>query len=114
MCSIVRVADERKIGFDSADLSLLVHERELDLIRRLIELPAVVERSAERLEPHHLPHFAMDLAKSLQRFYESCRVVSSEPEDLEISRARLQLVDAARVVLGRTLGLMGMTAPERM
>ncbi|MQG30377.1 MAG: arginine--tRNA ligase, partial [SAR202 cluster bacterium] len=114
MCSIARVADERKIGFDSADLSLLVHERELDLIRRLIELPAVVERSAERLEPHHLPHFAMDLAKSLQRFYESCRVVSSEPEDLEISRARLQLVDAARVVLGRTLGLMGMTAPERM
>ena len=114
MCSIVRVADERKIGFDSADLSLLVHERELDLIRRLIELPAVVERSAERLEPHHLPHFAMDLAKSLQRFYESCRVVSSEPEELEISRARLQLVDAARVVLGRTLGLMGMTAPERM
>jgi arginyl-tRNA synthetase len=114
MCSIVRVADERKIGFDSADLSLLIHERELDLIRRLIELPAVVERSAERLEPHHLPHFAMDLAKSLQRFYESCRVVSSEPEELEISRARLQLVDAARVVLGRTLGLMGMTAPERM
>ena len=114
MCSIVRVADERKIGFDSADLSLLVHVRELDLIRRLIELPAVVERSAERLEPHHLPHFAMDLAKSLQRFYESCRVVSSEPEELEISRARLQLVDAARVVLGRTLGLMGMTAPERM
>jgi arginyl-tRNA synthetase len=56
----------------------------------------------------------MDLAKSLQRFYESCRVVSSEPEELEISRARLQLVDAARVVLGRTLGLMGMTAPERM
>ena len=114
MCSILRVADERSIRFDSADLSLLTHERELDLIRRLIELPAVVERSAERLEPHHLPHFAMELARSLQRFYESCRVVSSDPGELEISRARLQLVDAARVVLGRTLGLMGMSAPERM
>jgi arginyl-tRNA synthetase len=114
MCSILRVADERSITFDSADLSLLTHERELDLIRKLIELPAVVERSAERLEPHHLPHFAMELAKSLQRFYETCRVVSSKPEDLEISRARLQLVDAARFVLSRTLGLMGMTAPERM
>ncbi|MCZ6539103.1 MAG: arginine--tRNA ligase [Chloroflexi bacterium] len=114
MCSILRLAKERNITFDSADLSLLVHERELDLIRKLIELPAVVERSADRLEPHHLPHFAMELAKSLQRFYESCRVISSDPEDLEMSRARLQLVDAARVVLGRTLGLMGMTAPERM
>lgn len=114
MCSILRVADERGVTFDSADLSLLTHERELELIRKLIELPAVVERSAERLEPHHLPHFAMELARSLQRFYETCRVVSSEPEDLGISRARLQLVDAARVALSRTLGLMGMSAPQRM
>lgn len=114
MCSILRVADERGITFDSADLSLLTHERELELIRKLIELPAVVERSAERLEPHHLPHFAMELARSLQRFYETCRVVSSEPGDLGISRARLQLVDAARVALSRTLGLMGMSAPQRM
>jgi arginyl-tRNA synthetase len=114
MCSILRVADERGVTFDSADLSLLTHERELELIRKLIELPAVVERSAERLEPHHLPHFAMELARSLQRFYETCRVVSSEPGDLGISRARLQLVDAARVALSRSLGLMGMSAPERM
>lgn len=114
MASILRTADERGISYDSADLSLLTHARELELIRKIIELPAVVERAAERLEPHHLPHYAMDLSRSLQRFYEDCRVVSSEESELEISRARMQLVEAAKVALSRTLTLMGMTSPERM
>jgi arginyl-tRNA synthetase len=114
MASILRTAADREIKFEAADLSLLTHDRELELIRKIIELPAVVERAAERLEPHHLPHFAQDLARSLQRFYEDCRVVSSEEGDLEISRARLQLVEAAKITLHRTLTLMGMTSPERM
>ncbi len=114
MASILKTADERGIEFESANLSLLTHPRELDLIRKIIELPAVVERAAERLEPHHLPHYAMDLAKALQGFYEDCRVISSEDEELEISRARLQLVQSVKLVLSRTLSLMGMTSPERM
>ena len=114
MASILRTAGERGISFESADLSLLKHSRELDLIRKIIELPAVVERSAERLEPHHLTHYAMDLAKTLQGFYEDCRVISSEEGELEISRARLQIVEAAKFALSRTLSLMGMSSPERM
>ena len=114
MASILRTAEEKGINFNSADLDLLVHTQELELIRKIIELPTVVERSAERMEPHHLPHFAMELAKSLQRFYEHCRVVSSEKNDIEISKARLQLVDAARIALRQTLSLMGMSSPERM
>ena len=114
LASILRTAAERKIDFDTADLSLLTHARELELIRKIIELPAVIERAAERLEPHHLPHYAMDLARSLQRFYEDCRVVSLEEGELEISQARLQLVEAAKYALHRTLNLMGMTSPERM
>lgn len=114
MASVLRTAAERDITFENADLSLLIHDRELELIRKIIELPAVVERAADRLEPHHLPHYAMDLARSLQRFYEDCRVVSSDESELEISRARLQLVEAAKVALHRTLTLMGMSSPERM
>ena len=114
MASILRAAGEKGINFNFADLDLLVQAQELDLIRKIIELPTVVQRSAERMEPHHLPHFAMELAKSLQRFYEHCRVVSSEKKDIEISRARLQLVDAARIALRQTLSLMGMSSPERM
>jgi arginyl-tRNA synthetase len=114
MASVLRTAAEREITYETADLSLLVHDRELELIRKIIELPAIVERSAERNEPHHLPHYAMELSRSLQRFYEDCRVVSSEKSELEISRARLQLVEAAKVALSRTLTLMGMSSPDRM
>jgi len=114
MASILRTAEEQEIDFGSANLGLLTHERELELIRKIIELPAVVDRSAERLEPHHLAHYAMELARTLQRFYEACRVVSSDPADAEITKARLQLVEAAKVALKRTLSLMGMSAPDRM
>jgi len=114
MASILRTAAEHEIAYDTADLSLLVHDRELELIKKIIELPAIVERSSERNEPHHLPHYAMELSRSLQRFYEDCRVVSSEKSDLEISRARLQLVEAAKIALSRTLTLMGMSSPDRM
>ena len=114
MASILRMAVEKGIDFNSADLELLVHPQELELIRKIIELPMIIERSSERMEPHHLPHFAMELAKSLQRFYEHCRVVSSEKKDVEISKARLQLVEAAQIALKRTLTLMGMSAPARM
>ncbi|MDP6960573.1 MAG: arginine--tRNA ligase [Dehalococcoidia bacterium] len=114
MASILRMAVEKGINFNSADLELLVQPQELELIRKIIELPMVIESSSERMEPHHLPHFAMELAKSLQRFYEHCRVVSSEKKDVEISKARLQLVEAAQIALKRTLTLMGMSSPERM
>ena len=79
-----------------------------------MELPDVVHRSARNLEPHHLPYYAMELAKTLQRFYEQCRVISDEPGDLPLTKARLRLVEAAKTVFARTLDLMGMTAPERM
>ena len=86
----------------------------MDLLRRLVELPDVVHSAAARLEPHHHTYYATELAKSLQRFYEECRVVSAEPEELAISRARIKLVEAARIVFARTLGIMGMSAPDRM
>ncbi len=114
LASILRTANERGISFNEADLTLLSHPRELELIRKIIELPDVVDRAAEKLEPHHLPHYAMDLSRSLQRFYEECRVISSEVPEIEITKARLQLVEAAKYALGRTLTLMGMDSPEQM
>ena len=114
LCAVLRAAADREIEFEDGDVSLLTAEEELRLMRRLNELPDVIARAADTLEPHHMPHFAYEVARELQRFYEACRVISSDPEDAEMTKARLLLVDAARIVLAGTLGIMGMNAPERM
>jgi arginyl-tRNA synthetase len=80
----------------------------------MLELPEVLEQSATKLAPHLLPHYAQTLAAAFHSFYKECRVISSLPEDRELSRARLKLALAAKIVLARVLGLMGVGAPERM
>jgi arginyl-tRNA synthetase len=112
IASILRLARDGKIDFNDGDVSLLSSEPELTLIRKMLLLPEVVELVADTLEPHHLAYFAQDLAAVFHSFYKQCRVVSQEDELL--TRARLKLVAAAKIVLARALHLMGMTAPETM
>ena len=114
IAGILRLASERGIDHSDADTSLLSHSAELALIRKILQLPELVDHMAERLEPHHLPHYAGELATDFHWFYQQCRVVSSEPGEADITASRLKLVDAARVALARCLALMGMAAPKRM
>jgi arginyl-tRNA synthetase len=112
--SIFRLAQERELDIGGGKVALLTHPSELALIRRMVMLPEVVELAANNLAPHHLAHYAQDLASQFHAFYRDCRVVSSDPADHELTMARLKLVRAAKLVLARTLQLMGMTAPEQM
>ncbi len=112
--SILSLAAERGIDYANGDVSLLTHPNELALIRTMLRLSELIVQVAENLEPHHLPHYAMELATAFHHFYENCRVISANPEDNELTLARLKLVAAAQVVFRRTLTLMGMSAPERM
>ena len=112
--SIIKLAGERGIDWSNGDLSLLNHPSELELIRGLLRLPELVDEMATTLEPHHLPHYATELANNFHNFYENCRVISSNEEDDAITAARLKLVEAALVVFRRTLTLMGMAVPDRM
>jgi arginyl-tRNA synthetase len=80
----------------------------------MLELREILAKCATDLTPHHLPHYAQDLAATFHAFYRDCRVVSSLPEDAGLTRARLKLVMAAKLILARTLHLMGMNAPESM
>jgi len=109
--SILRLAQEKGIDFSQGNVSLLTTEAELDFIRKMLQLPEVVETVATKLEPHHLPYYAQDLATAFHSFYKQCRVVS---DDAELTAARLKLVDAARIAFARTLSFMGMSVPERM
>ena len=112
--SILKVAEERGVNALEGDVSLLTHPMELALIRRMLMLPEVIESAAIALSPHHLAPYAQDLAAQFHLFYRDCRVVSTEPQERELTLARLKLVRAAKTVLARTLHLMGMTAPEHM
>ena len=114
IASILRLAAERGIDWSDGDVNLLSDESELELIRKMLVLPELIQMMAGRLEPHHLPHYSMELATAFHLFYQKCRVVSSAPEDLPITKGRLKLVDAARVALSRSLSLMSMSAPDTM
>jgi arginyl-tRNA synthetase len=110
IAGILTQAVER--GVDSAgDVTLLREEAELALIRKMLRLPELVESMAESLEPHQLPYYAMEMATAFHDFYEKCRVLT---DDEGLTKARLKLVSAAKIVLARALDLMGMSAPERM
>lgn len=103
--------------WQSGDVALLTHPRELDLIRRMLQLPEVVELAARQLAPHHVPHYAYELARATQAWYEAgnddaaARVLSA---DAPLQAARLKLAAAARQVLANALDLIGVSAPERM
>ena len=114
IASILNLAVENQIDYSDGDVSLLIDPAELSLIRKMVTLPELIESMAINLEPHHLPHYAQDLATAFHWFYQQCRVVSSIAGDEAITKARLKLVKASAVVLGRCLSLMGMEAPEKM
>jgi arginyl-tRNA synthetase len=111
IAGILAQASDRIEDWSAGDVSLLTHESELALIRKMLRLPELVEAIAVSLEPHQLPYYAIDLATAFHDFYEKCRVLS---DDDGLSMARLKLVSAAKIVLARALSLMGMSAPERM
>ena len=74
---------------------LLVLEPELTLVRKMLQLPELVEQAAEQLQPHVLPHYAGQLAGTFHSFYKQCKVVTDTPDDpaeLALSKARLKLV----------------------
>ncbi len=111
IASILRLVKEKGIDYRDGDVSLLTTEPELTLIRKMLLLPELIEMVTHTLEPHHLTYYAQDLATVFHSFYKQCRVVS---QNGALTKARLRLVEAAKLVLAKTLHLMGMTAPEKM
>jgi arginyl-tRNA synthetase len=99
----------------TVDYSLLVHEREVDVLRALADFGRVVASAAELRAPHRVARYLEDLAGAYHRFYDSCRVLPLGDEEAgPLTLARLTLCEATRLVLANGLGLLGVTAPERM
>jgi arginyl-tRNA synthetase len=114
--SIFRVAAERGVErrpLDDVDLSLLVHERELDVLRTLSELPDTVVAAVGDRAPHRITTWVRELAGAVHGFYHDCYVMGDGIAE-ELTQARLQLVEAASVGLAVGLDLLGVDAPESM
>jgi arginyl-tRNA synthetase len=95
-----------------ADLSLLTHERELDVLRSLSELPEVIAVACHERAPHRVAGWAREHANRFHGFYHDCYVIGDVPP--ELTQARLWLVEAARVGLAIGLDVLGVSAPESM
>jgi arginyl-tRNA synthetase len=114
IASIGRKAAERGVArrpLEEADLSVLVHEREADLLRALAIYPDVVSEAAELRAPHRVTTWVRELAKHFHGFYRDCRVIS---DDDTLTQARLWLSEACRIGLSDALGLLGVSAPDEM
>ena len=118
LCSLQRNAVS--LGIDSgpvtgADLSLLTHDREGDVIRTLGEFPRVVVAAAQLREPHRVARYLEEVASAYHKFFDACRVLQpGDDEASPLTIARLQLCEATRQVLVNGLGLLGVSAPEQM
>lgn len=116
IASLLRNAAELGIARgEDYDPGLLKHEKENDLLRALGEFPAVVQMAAELREPHRVARYLESLASTYHKFYDSCRVLPRAGEEpMDLTRARLWLAEAARIVFVNGLWLLGVSAPERM
>jgi arginyl-tRNA synthetase len=115
LSALARNAAELGLIPDTRHLDLLTHEREGTLIRNIGEFPRVLKTAAVLREPHRISRYLEDLAGDYHRFYDTCRVLPQGDEaPNELHTARLALCQATRQAIANGLGILGVTAPERM
>jgi arginyl-tRNA synthetase len=95
------------------DLSLLVHPRELELLRCLVDLPRVVEDAVRERAPYKVTNWVRRLAGAFHGFYHDCWVMGADI-DAALTQARLCVVEAARTGFAIGLDLLGVSAPDEM
>lgn len=114
IASILRYAVQEGLAIPEAndvDLSLLQHPEELALIKVLLRLPVMIDRSASALAPHHICEYLREVAQQFHKFYHDCRIVGGEKS---LERPRLALTLAAKRVIAGGCAVLSVTAPESM
>ena len=114
ICSILNQIVQEGIqvpAIDGINLTLLKENAEIDLMRKLAELPEEITRAAMTIEPTRITRYVQEVAALFHVFYNTCRVMV---EDERLMMARIALIEATRIVIANVLGLLSISAPERM
>ncbi len=114
LASVFRKAREQGIAIASPEkvnVALLNKAEEIRLLKTLEAFPRIVSDSAKTLEPHRISYYLTELAAQLHSYYTRHRFIS---EDEALTQARLLLADVTKQVFNKGLGLLGVSAPERM
>ncbi|MCW3141414.1 MAG: arginine--tRNA ligase [Methanophagales archaeon] len=110
-CSILRAAEEQGFSMEDYEPTLLKENSEKELIKKLSKFWYIVEEASSELKPHLVAKYARELAESFNLFYKDCPVLNANEE---LRKARLVLVECAKIVLSDTLDVLGIEAPEEM
>ncbi|MGB5850442.1 MAG: arginine--tRNA ligase [Ignavibacteriaceae bacterium] len=111
ICSILRTVIEEKIVSSVKNLDLLVKDEEQQLLKKLNRYEEEILYASENFEPHKVCTYLEELAAAFHKFYTFCRILGSEKK---LAEARLALAEATKIVLQNGLGILGVTAPDRM
>ncbi|MBR5613745.1 MAG: arginine--tRNA ligase [Clostridia bacterium] len=114
ICSIIRLLAEEGISvkpFAEISPEVLVKDEELELLKKLCELPEEIKTASETREPAKITRYVIDLASAFHTFYNSCRV---KADDEKLMNARLKLADSVRIVIEGVLKMLKIEAPEKM
>ncbi|PIC57755.1 arginine--tRNA ligase [Sporosarcina sp. P12(2017)] len=112
ICSILRQAKEQNVEASTENVTLLQDEKELELLKKLGDFPKLISDSARMRAPHRVTTYIQELAATFHSFYNANKVL--DPENKDLSEARLALITATKTTIANALKLVGVQAPERM
>lgn len=111
ICSIIRQMTEELDQTIPLDYSRLVEKEELNLMEILANFPDEILTAEDKLDPSRITRYAIDLAAAFHSFYNACHV---RVDDKALMKARVALIEATKQVIQNALGILGVSAPERM
>jgi len=111
ICSVLKKAKKYKLKLKRINWKLLSHPKEIELIKKIIQFPDIIQKCLRDYELQRIPNYAREIASAFHQFYEECRIIG---ENENLTRSRLALVLATKIILREVLNLMGISAPEKM
>lgn len=112
ICSILRAAEEQGFHPSLENLHLLTDEKSEEVLKKVGTFPQIVAEAAKYRTPHRIANYIQELAASFHSFYNAEKVLN--PDNKELTEARLALIQAVRITLANALRLIGVSAPEKM